>query len=292
MPLSSMTGYGRASGRLGDPPVAVTVEVRSVNSRNVDIRVRTDFPSLALEAKLDALIRSHVERGHVELRLSTSKDEAARLRPNLHTAAELRAALEEIRQSLGLADPVRLDHIVSHPELFKASSLDRTDDSWAEVAPIATLALQALNRARTTEGQRLGQALQDQLRLLSQLADRLASAAAHRPADLKRDLDAKLARLDPALTIDPLRLTQEVALLAQRLDTTEEHVRLRAHLAETTQLLASGGSIGRRLDFLLQEAQRELNTLAAKSQSAEISSLVAQARAEVEKMREQVQNLE
>lgn len=282
-----MTGYGRASGEVAGR--SVVVEVRSVNARFLDVRVRTDWSSLGLEVKLEELVRRELERGHVEIHVAPEGSGAAEI--NVLAASELYQTFEKLRQTLGLPDPVTLGLLASHPALFSKGA-ENADRVWSQLEPLAKTVLDSLNQSRAREGKRLGQDLVSRTDRLRHLVQDMAQAAEGSAADCRRELLARLAKLELPVGTDPTRLAQEVALLAQRADTTEERVRLLSHLDEITGLLNQGDTVGRRLDFLLQEVQRELSTLAAKSQSAALARLVVDARAESEKMREQARNLE
>lgn len=307
--MRSMTGYGRASGDIGGRKI--TVEVRSVNGRNLDVRIRSMFEALALEALLETAVRKRFERGRIELRVSAGAGRAPRLKPNVNVAREAWKALQELREALQIAEAPSLDLVTRQAGVLEADGEDLNSQSaetlWVGLEPIVTAALDELVKARDLEGAALRADIVMRVATLRSVAQQLAQAAETRPDEARRELQARLARLDPPQTVDAARLAQEVALFAQRLDTTEERVRLDSHLQSLERLLGGGAaasgkqgagqsgttdSIGRKLDFMLQEVQREFSTTAAKAQSAEVSALCVTARAEVEKLREQAQNVE
>lgn len=283
-----MTGYGRGVAEEGGR--RATVELRAVNHRFIDLKLRGMLPP-ALEDAVGARVRAVVERGSIAVSIhiaSPTGEGGARV----DTAAARRAygVLAELAQQLGIDKP-DLTLVLAQPGVVVAG-----DDSEAAVAPavLAALdaALAALAQMRETEGAALALELRARVDELAALRAQIAGLAAAVPALLAKRLADRVKRLLDDAEIDPARLAQEVALLAERADVTEELVRLASHLDQARALIAAPGAVGRRLDFLVQEIGRELNTIGSKSPQAELSTAVVDAKAVLEKVREQVQNVE
>ena len=286
-----MTGFGRglADGVGG----RVAIEVRSVNHRFLDLKLR-GVPSAALEDLIGQRVRERVERGAVTVAMRVERAAgAATAQLDGAAARRVHADLAALAADLGLAPPTLADILAVPGVLADAAPADAAD--LAEPTGRALgLALDELVTHRAAEGRALAADLAARLATLRALLDGLAAAAVDAGPTIAARLRERIARLlgaDGALA--PERLAQEVAVLVDRADVTEELVRARTHVdAIAAALAAPTGPVGRRLDFLLQEFGREINTTGAKSATAAISSQVVQAKAELEKMREQVQNLE
>jgi uncharacterized protein (TIGR00255 family) len=292
-----MTGHGRATvERAGR---RATVEIRSVNHRFLDLKLRGVPVAPAVEEQISARVRDQVERGAVTVTVHIERrGEAAAVRLDHDAAKSAHAELVELARALGLPAP-DLALVLAQPGVIAASDdLAEDQDAAAAILEAAGQALARLATMRDTEGQALGKDLGARLETLRDLLAKIESAAASQPDEVRRRLADRLARLleDSRTNLDPVRLAQEVAVLADRADVTEEIVRARSHLDQVRGLLGGGaaprGGVGRRLDFLVQELGREVNTIGSKSSAAEISRHVVDAKAELEKVREQAQNIE
>lgn len=285
-----MTGYGRgiaeANGR------RATVDIRAVNHRFLDLKLRgTPLPP-ALEEQVAARVRAAVERGSVAVSVHVASPEGqapARIDP----AAARRAheSLAELARQLGLAPP-DLALVLAQPGVVVMR--DDADDEAAEppVLPALDAALVQLERMRAAEGVALAAELRARFDELTGLRAAIAVLAGQLPGVLAKRLAERARRLLEEAELEPARLAQEVALLADRSDVTEELVRLASHVDQARALVGAPGAVGRRLDFLVQEMGRELNTIGSKSAAAEISATVVDAKSVLEKVREQVQNIE
>jgi uncharacterized protein (TIGR00255 family) len=287
-----MTGCGRGVAETDGR--RVTVEVRSVNHRYLEIKLR---PGAApgVEERIGREIRRHVERGALSVSLAGDRAGAAEVRVDLDLARRTAAALGEVRAALGLAEPVGLALVVAQPGVLRVGEQETdADAAYTALAPALTAALAELTAMRRREGATLATDLRARLGRLLATADRVGVLSAAAPDDARRRLRERVDRLlaGTAAPVDPGRLEAEIALLADRQDITEELVRLRSHVAQAEALIAEDAPVGRRLDFLVQELGREVNTIGSKSQTAEIGHLVVDAKAELEKIREQVQNVE
>ena len=290
-----MTGYGQAVAERDGR--RVVVEIRAVNHRFLDLKIRGQSLDPAVEEAVTGAIRKRIERGSVTAGLRIEeRGGAAALRVDQEVAKQMYTELSALRAALGIEEPVGLALLCAQPGVLVPQEAAANAEALVACASeAAAQALDLLVAMREAEGAALTQDAGARLGRLATLADEIAQRADTAPGDARRRLEERLARLlqGSRVEVDEARLAQEVALLADRLDVTEELVRLRSHLEQAGQLMAeSQGAVGRRLDFLVQEMGREINTIGAKSQSAEIARAVVAAKAELEKVREQVQNIE
>jgi uncharacterized protein (TIGR00255 family) len=284
-----MTGYGR--GVAEQDGRRATVEIRAVNHRFLDLKLRGGSLSPGLEEQLAARVRAAIERGSVTVSVHVAAPAgggASRIDPE--AAQRAHDALVQLALRLGVAAP-DLALVLAQPGVV-VSAEPAGDEPEPQVLAALDAALAQLGGMRTAEGQALAAELGARLDELTALRAKVAALAAAIPGHLSKRLTERVRRLLDDTELDPGRLAQEVAILADRADITEELVRLASHLEQSRALLAAAGAIGRRLDFLVQEIGRELNTIGSKSTSAEISTLVVDAKAVLEKVREQVQNVE
>ncbi|HUH06120.1 MAG TPA: YicC/YloC family endoribonuclease [Kofleriaceae bacterium] len=290
-----MTGYGRGGAeRAGWRAVA---EIRSVNHRYTDLKLRGSQLDPALEERISSAVRARVERGAVTVTLRLeSAGSASGVRVDLDAARRVHAALSDIARELRLAEPVSLALVCAQPGVLVPAESNTDTEALTECMLEAVgAALTAMIEMRDAEGAILARDLEGRLDHLVQLVDQLDELVARAPGEAYRRLEERLSRLlqSAKVELDRDRLAQEVAMLADRHDVTEELVRLRSHVEQArTAMRSSEASVGRQLGFLVQEFGREFNTVSSKSQSAEIVAAVVEAKAELEKMREQVQNIE
>src|SRR5213593_3833675 len=258
--LRSMTGFGRAEVSAG--PVAISVEARSLNHRHLDVTLRLPRALADLEMDARRLIQSRLERA--------------------------------LGAAIGIGGDVTLAWVLERPGVVRLEEADAPapDTAWPILSDALTRALDELVARRTAEGEALGAELQKltaDLRAQTDLVEaRVPAAVARREARLRERIRALLGEAP----IDQARILGEVAIWAEKTDVREELTRLRAHLEQCALVLAEGGAVGRPLDFLIQELNREVNTIAAKADDLEVSQAALAAKGLIEKMREQVQNLE
>lgn len=288
-----MTGFGRASAETAAG--RVSVEIRSVNNRGLDVKLRSRDLDGATEHAMLAFVRGRVRRGSLGVNVDVSA-EAQGL--NVEWLVGLDQAVAELSDRLGKPRPTDLGTLVAFAALAK-DEVDRARGApltWAQLEPVAARALEKLDESRHREGDALARDLKERRLRLVHLADALEARSAGAAQRAGERLRQRLAAVIGESAVDPQRLAQEVAILADRSDVTEELVRLRAHLGHFEALLEGQApapdGVGRRMDFWLQEMGREFNTLASKSQDAQMSALVVDAKAELEKIREQAQNIE
>jgi uncharacterized protein (TIGR00255 family) len=290
--MRSMTGYGRGVGAHGD--VRATVDVRAVNHRFLDLKLRGSALPPALEEAIGSRVRGALERGAVVVSVNLARGGAAAALAIDGAAAErVHRQLADLAARLGMPGP-DLALVLAQPGVVVAGEPAASDDDAATTAAHAAIdaALSQLAEMRRAEGDALAKDLLARLAELDAARQTIAGLAASLPAQIARRLGERIHRLAAEVAIDDARIAQEVALHADRADVTEELIRLASHLEQARALIAGPGAVGRRLDFLVQELGRELNTIGSKSASAEISTAIVGAKATLEKIREQVQNVE
>ena len=290
--IRSMTGFGAGHGAAASE--ALDVEVRSVNHKFCEVKVRLPRELGALEPEAVKLVKDRLARGGIDVSVRRA-GQAGGLAPRVDVAlAEAYArAFEELRARLRLSGAVTLADVAGADGVLRLDE-PALDLEAARAALRGALdgALEALGTMRAREGEALARDLAGRLDAVEALVARAAALVPQTVEHHRARLAERVAELTRGIALDPGRLAQEVALFADRTDVTEEVTRLRSHLAQARALLASGEPAGRTLDFLVQEMHREVNTIGSKSQSAEIAAIVVTAKAEVERMREQVQNVE
>jgi uncharacterized protein (TIGR00255 family) len=290
--IRRMTGFG--TGRGGEGGEAVEAEVRSVNHKYCEVKARLPRELGALETDVARWVKERLARGGVEVSIRRSSARGA-LSPRVDAelAAEYARAFAEVRARLGLSGAVSLADVLAADGVvtLEERSVDLESARGAAAAALAT-ALTEMLAMREREGIALARDIEGRLAIVEGIAQRLAEAAPRTLETYRARLAERVAELSRGLAPDPVRLATEVALFADRTDVTEELTRLGSHVAQMRGLLASGEPAGRKMDFLVQEMHREANTVGSKSQSAEAASAVVSLKAELERVREQVQNVE
>lgn len=303
--LRSMTGYAQA--RSEQNGWSLRVSLRSVNHRFLDLRMHIPEGFEALEPGMRELVRDHLHRGHVDLTLRIDVSRSAGLHIDRKLAAEYLRAIEELRQEFNLApEPhltalLRLPGVVGSPTSLGMSPAAADEEEFerlgAQVSACVEEALHRLDQMRQEEGRSLARDMSVLVKSIGGKTARLEILSEQgRPVYAQR-LKVRLQELLGTLPIDPVRVAQEAAVLAERADVTEELARLRSHVDQFDRLIGAAGEIGKKLDFLLQEMQREANTLLSKTpglgqEGLDMTELGLQIKADIEKLREQVQNVE
>ncbi len=287
-----MTGFGSAEGKvLGG---RLSIEIRSVNHRYFNPQLKLPFELGGVEGPLRERLRQLLERGHVTVsaRWIEAPQREAAVALDLARARQLVAAAKELKKRLKLKGEVDLAFVARQPDVLNAHQDGSAPAQWSEVEPIAERAVQELLGMRAREGAALAAELAGRLAALETGAGTIEQRAPERlTAELAR-LKKAVAELAAGVQIDEQRLAVEVALMADRVDITEELVRLRTHLAACRAALATDGAVGKQLGFLAQELLREVNTIGSKANDAGIAQTVIAMKGELEKLREQLDNLE
>lgn len=290
----SMTGFGVADGPAGGG--RIQVEVRTVNHRHFNAQLRLPGALQSLEAPVRERLRTRLERGHVSVSVRWIEDPAAppdTVRVDVDRARAILAAVEELRNALHLADTVDVSFLARQPEVLRFdAAADEVGVDEADVLTIVDRAVDGVLAMRAQEGAALGTDLEARLGQIAQGTGRVRARAPERVVAERDRLQLAVQELMDGRQPDPDRLAQEIAYLAERLDVTEEIVRLETHLAAARELLAGNSPAGRRLGFLAQEMLREINTIGSKANDAVIAQEVVGMKEELERFREQLENLE
>jgi len=291
--LKSMTGFGRGDGEttLGK----VFVETRTVNHRYCDINVKVPKRLTLFENRMKEMIRAQVSRGRIDLflKLDNLGEENAHLNVDLHLAKEYYQALQSLKKRLRLKDRITLGLVAGAKDVITAK--EETGDLeplWQEILPILKRSLQDLDKMKRSEGETLAKDLRQRLERVTQQLKKIKQLSPFGLDAYRNRLHDRVRAFLQGNDVDPSRFQQEIALLAERTDITEEIVRTESHLTQFLALFGAEEAVGRKMDFLLQEMFREVNTVSAKANDAEISQRVVEIKAELEKIREQVQNIE
>ncbi|HEU5219561.1 MAG TPA: YicC/YloC family endoribonuclease [Gemmatimonadales bacterium] len=292
MPLS-MTGFGAAEG-----PVAggtLRVEIRTVNHRYFNLVSKLPSDLAVLDADLRERLRRDFERGHIAVQLRWVTPPAAggaRLSINVERAREAMERLRDLQAAIGQTGEVPLELITRQPDVFLMSESDTPAARWAEIEPIVAEAGRQGREARLREGGVLAAELLTRLAMVRREADGIAARAPDRLVRERDRLRGAVSQLLDGHQVDEQRLAQEIAFLAERLDITEELVRLTAHLDACRDALGASAPVGKQLGFLAQEIGREINTIGSKSNDAAMQHAVVAMKGELERFREQLENLE
>jgi uncharacterized protein (TIGR00255 family) len=286
----SMTGFGRAGVDTDAGRGRLRVEIRSVNHRGLDLKVRAPQPDAYCEAEIGRAVRAAVERGSVTVHV---REEAQPARAGIDEARarQVHAALERLRGELGIAEPVGLGVVAAFMSTAGGGGLEG-EALWEVLRPAVEKALAELVATRRREGAALAEDIGGRIARLGALVGQIGAAAAALPERFARRIEERLGGLRGQPGFEPARIAQEAALMAERLDVSEELVRLETHLRHLSELLRAPGAVGRKLDFVVQEVGRELNTIGSKAQDAGVAALVIDGKAELERLREQAQNIE
>ena len=291
--ILSMTGYGRARQVLNGREI--TVELRGVNARFLEYSSRLPRAFAFLEDPLKKLVAARVSRGKVELSLTVQNTTAADtvVTVNWPLAKGYRDAMTALSEQLELKNDMSVSLIARMPDVLAQTAAPLDEEAlWADVQAVAGQAVDAFLTMRAAEGEKLKADLLSHLDVVEQLVGGIEANTAGRVKAYSDKLYARLQELLADRSIDESRLVTEAAIFADKTAIDEETVRLHSHLAQYRDILSGDGPVGRKLDFLTQELNREANTIGSKCQDVDITRLVVELKSEIEKLREQLQNLE
>ncbi len=290
--LRSMTGYGRGQATLG--PGSLGAELRTANSRFLDIRVRLPRDFNALEAQVRATAAQYFARGQVDISVRQRGPAASRpeILVDLEAAGKYVSAAEQLRERFGLEGSLTVSSLLDLPGVAQTQEPTLEEGVPAALAEAVEQACREAAAMRGREGDALAAELRRRLGGIDSAVTQIEARAEEVKRSVRERLEKRLATLAPEVEIDPGRLAQEVVLYVDRMDITEETVRLRSHLAQFRETLEASGPVGRKLEFLIQEIGRGVNTIGSKGADAPIGRHVVELKTELEKVREQVLNLE
>ncbi len=291
MPIRSMTGFGLAED--ATPSGTYRVEIRGVNNRFLDIQLRQPKFAANLEPKIKKEISSIISRGSITVIISCDREtEATRLTWDKTSVDNYTRIFREVKDSYNLAGEVSLSDLLHFSDFIKAESTTHDDETlWSHLSPVLSNAIRAFQESREAEGAAL---VKDLKRILNEIADILTKVEKRAPERVTEYAAVLTDKIQKILVNppDPMRIATEVALLAERLDITEECTRLRAHIDKFSEDFNLNEPVGKRMGFLLQEMNREANTIGSKANDTEISHWSVSLKENIEKIREQIQNIE
>ncbi|MBN1661981.1 MAG: YicC family protein [Deltaproteobacteria bacterium] len=293
--IKSMTGYGKVDavyeGR------QFQVEIKSINHRYLDMSLRLPGIILPLESEIKRKISEKISRGRVEINIRVDKDSGlqngARLELNLPAVRNYHALLVQIKEELHLNDDVTIPMIAGFKDAFIMS--EQVEDAaliWQKLEGVLDAAMQSVLEMREKEGAALCEDLTARMEFIKTTLDAVDLRAPAIVLEYQKRLAERVRELTGSIEVDEMRLSQEIAVMAERSDITEEIVRFKSHINQFTDLLQGDDIIGRKVDFLIQEMNREINTIGSKSPDAAVSRHVIDIKSELGKLREQVQNIE
>jgi len=291
--LKSMTGYGRAQKILNGRDILV--EIRSVNHRYYEYSSRIPRTYSYIDEKLKALLKNSISRGKVEAAVTINNIEGkdTEIAINKGVAEGYVAALRSVSEELKLADDLSLSKLMKLPDIFTVQKTpDDEEQVWNDVAEVAQEAVDKFVEMRSTEGERLKNDITEKadgiLRMVMEV-ERLSPITVE---NYRNRLYKKLSEVLENKDIDEQRILTEAAVFSEKIAVDEETVRLRSHISQLKNMLRSNEAVGRKLDFIVQEMNREVNTIGSKAQDLNITKIVVDMKAEIEKIREQIQNIE
>lgn len=290
--IKSMTGYGIAQGKVADR--RVVVETKSVNHKFCEVNLRLSPRFSFLEGKISEAAKAYFSRGRIDI-LVKEEPGAVRDAPARVDLVKLKAyhkVLKEAAKALKISDEVGLDVLLTLPEVVVTDEEEDLEKTWKQLDGLLKKSFGALEKMREHEGEGILTFLKSEIAVLDREVKGVISQIPDNVGHHRQQLQERIAKLAQGVELDPQRLAQEVAYFVDRTDISEELQRLQQHFKHFHEILKESGPQGRKLDFLLQEMNREANTLSAKAQSADISQRVVNCKHSLEKIREQVQNVE
>ena len=292
--IKSMTGYGRAREELHKRDI--TVEVRSVNNRYLDCTVKMPRMYAFAEDAVKQRVQKAISRGKVDvfITVDASAADVAKVAVNRELAAQYATALNELAEVCGpTAYKVTPEQLARFPDVLTVTKADEDLETVsADLCQVLDEALAAYNAMRAVEGEKLAEDIGNRLSNIEQYTSQVEARSPETVAEYRQKLTARMQEVLQSTTIDPQRILTEAAIYADKVAVDEETVRLRSHVAQLRTMIVSDEPMGRKMDFLIQEVNRESNTIGSKCNDVAIAQIVVGLKAEVEKMREQVQNVE
>lgn len=291
--LRSMTGFGRGEAVQGG--CSAVVEIRSVNHRYFDFSFRTARAYLFLEDKIKECLKEGISRGKVEVSLVIERAEESgqTVRVDEALAGGYVDAVEKLADTFGLKNDLSAAALSRYPDVLVLEKAPEDEEAlWLLVKEATDAALSDFIASREREGERLKKDFLDRLSIIETIVGEIEVRSPELVSGYRARIEARIRELLEAVPVDEARLLTETAIFADKINVTEEIVRLKSHFAEIRKLFSGSEAVGRKLDFIIQELNREINTIGSKSNDYEIARRVVDVKAEIEKMREQIQNIE
>lgn len=291
--LSSMTGYGRAQKILNGRDILV--EIRSVNHRYFDYSSRIPRVYNYIDEKLKSLMKDHVSRGKIEVNVTVNSIESndSVIHINKSAVEGYIAALRDVSGDLSLEDDLKLSNLLKLPDIFNVQKLpDNEEQIWNDISEVAGETLEKFIEMRRIEGAKLKNDVIEKAASIEKMVAEVEKISPVTSENYRKKLAAKLEEILESKEIDQQRIVTEAAIFAEKIAVDEETVRLRSHISQLRTMLDSEETVGRKLDFIVQEMNREVNTIGSKAQDLNITKIVVDMKAEIEKIREQIQNIE
>ncbi len=287
-----MTGYGVERVKAEDGECLV--EIKSLNNKYCDINIKNNFQSLEIEQKIEKLIKDRVSRGKVNilLRVENYGLTEEKIILNEDVANSCYKNLMALKEKYKLKDEISIDSMLKFKDIFKIVKEEESAKIWPLVEKATNLALDSLLKMREREGKILVADIRKRFKKIQKLIDKIKKHSKSSPLDYKEKFLGKIENLTDGLNVDEGRIELEAAIFAEKTDITEEITRLKSHIIQFDNLLNSEESVGRKMDFLTQEINREVNTIGSKTNDIEVTSLVVLVKSELEKIREQARNIE
>lgn len=287
-----MTGYG--VGRVKEEDGECLVEIKSLNNKYCDINIKNNFQSLEIEQKMEKLIKDKVSRGKINIlvKIENYSLTEEKIILNEDIADSYYKNLKTLKEKYKLKDEIGIDSVLKFKDIFKIVKEEESAKIWPLVEKATNLALDSLLKMRGREGKVLVADIRKRVKKIQKLIDKIERYSKSSPLDYKDKFLSKIKNLTDGLNVDEGRIELEAAIFAEKTDITEEITRLKSHLIQFDDLLNFEGSVGRKMDFLTQEINREVNTIGSKNNDVKVTSLVVLVKSELEKVREQARNIE
>ena len=291
--IKSMTGYGSARGFSGK--LEISAELKSVNNRYLDCSVKLPRIFTALEEPLKALVSKHISRGKADVYISVdfSRSDDVRIKVNRPLAEAYVNSLKPLAEEFGLSGSISVMDLARFPDVLQAEKREYdTEQLSGDISAILEEAILGFNEMRVREGSKLSRDIMarlDEIERLTAIAEEISPRSV---AEYRKKLEARLSEMLQTSDIDEARILTEAAVFADRVAISEETVRLRSHISQVREMLGLNEPVGRKIDFIVQELNREANTIGSKANDTEMAKVTVELKAEIEKIREQAQNIE
>ena len=291
--IKSMTGYGAAKGFSGD--IEISIELKSVNSRYFDCSVKLPRVYIAFEEPIKALVQKHISRGKIDVfvTIDTSKADDVDVKINRPLAAAYITAMRALALEYDIIDNIGVMELARFPDVLQIEKREADSELLCnDISEVAKCALMSFDEMRAREGKKLQADIESRLGCIESLLLTVEEISPRSVEEYTVKLEARMREVLESIEIDEQRILQEAAIFADRVAINEETVRLKSHLTQLREMLASAEPVGRKMDFLVQELNREANTIGSKGHDTEMARAVVEIKSEVEKIREQAQNVE